>query len=110
MVWGAGVPGGQAGGPRVGRCVCACALGAGGQCSYEPSCPVTRLFSALTPKLPGGQAAPPHIPAKRSSSQWSKVGLEALRPCPQCHDLGQGCALRPDSVCVVEGPSAPSTP
>lgn len=39
MVWGAGAPGGQAGGPRVGRCVCACALGAGGQCSYEPAAP-----------------------------------------------------------------------
>lgn len=38
----------------------ACALGAGGQRSYRPSCPVSRLSSRLTPELPGGQAAPPH--------------------------------------------------
>lgn len=36
------------------------ALGAGGQRSYRPSCPVSRLPSRLTPELPGGQAAPPH--------------------------------------------------
>lgn len=72
----------------------ACALGAGGQRSYRPSCPVSRLPSRLTPELPGGQAAPPHSLRQVQFRSAEQSGLDALRPRPRCRDLGQGGARR----------------
>lgn len=74
------------------------ALGAGGQRSYRPSCPVSRLFSRLTPELPGGQAAPPHSLRQVQFRSAEQSGLDALRPRPRCCDLGQGGARRGTST------------
>lgn len=76
----------------------ACALGAGGQRSYRPSCPVSRLPSRLTPELPGGQAARPPSLRQVQFRSAEQSSLDALRPRPQCRDLGQGGARRGTST------------
>lgn len=82
-----------------------CASGAEGQRSYEPSCPITRLFSPLPPSC--WQACrPPMSTAKCSFGQWSKAvwkrGGHVLNVVTWGGDMPSG--LTQPAVC--EGPSA----